>query len=765
MYIYTAAFSYTYPELFKSESLIIYMETLCPPPKACNYANPLSLLFQLTLLLYLCSLITTIQVLEYNMIQTLRLAKYILSITLWLGCAVQVHAQINENRGLGLGSGFGNSSRQFDRNGIPIDTSAVVDAKTVPVGLASWKLDTRFGHRLFVPVDTLITGFFRTNEMGGQTGHYAFLGNLGSPRLSYVFFERRPYSDDFFTTPYDFNYRRPEDVVYTDTKSPYVNLTYYKQGGGKYGEERFNGYFAISANKRAGFGGNIDYTYGRGQYTHQSTADFSGYIYGYYLGDKYKMSLNFVDNNFKTAENGGITDDRYVTNPLEMAEGKKTYSTYDMPTNLTTTWNHNIGYHAFLNHSYSLGFYRQQNEAKEKDTLQVRTYVPVTSFIHTVKWSSQTRKYVDRYSGNFYKNSFFGSTQEDEQKYLNVQNTFALALREGFNKWAKAGLTAFVKHDYRKYTTPDTITGSNALVYGANTEQRIAIGGELSKTQGNTLHYRAYGEVPVAGDFMGEFRLEGSFDVNVRLFKDTVRLEGKAYIINETPNYYLRRLHSKRVWWDNTLDKEWRTRIEGQLSLDRLRAKLKVGVENIKNYAYINDISTAVTNGTATTYPKIYGVTQHSDNIQILTAEWQQKISWKAFHLENVVTYQKSSNERILPLPQLTLYHNLYTTFSLSNRVLHVDLGAELRYFTKYYAPDYAPAIGQFTLQNEATRYKLGGYPLVNLYANLHLKRTRFFIMYNNAFPGWGNNNYFFVPHYPLNPTGLKLGLSWNFFD
>ena len=87
------------------------------------------------------------------------------------------------------------------------------------------------------------------------------------------------------------------------------------------------------------------------------------------------------------------------------------------------------------------------------------------------------------------------------------------------------------------------------------------------------------------------------------------------------------------------------------------------------------------------------------------------------------------------------------------------------KYFTQYYAPDYAPAIGQFYLQNPETKYKLGGYPLVNAYINLHLKRTRFFLMMYNLVQGTGERSYFFAPHYPLNPRGLKLGLSWNFFD
>ena len=79
--------------------------------------------------------------------------------------------------------------------------------------------------------------------------------------------------------------------------------------------------------------------------------------------------------------------------------------------------------------------------------------------------------------------------------------------------------------------------------------------------------------------------------------------------------------------------------------------------------------------------------------------------------------------------------------------------------------PDYAPAIGQFYLQNPDTRYKIGGYPLINGYINLHLKRTRIFVQMYNLLQRTGEKSYFLAPHYPLNPRILKVGLSWNFFD
>lgn len=76
-----------------------------------------------------------------------------------------------------------------------------------------------------------------------------------------------------------------------------------------------------------------------------------------------------------------------------------------------------------------------------------------------------------------------------------------------------------------------------------------------------------------------------------------------------------------------------------------------------------------------------------------------------------------------------------------------------------------SPVIGQFYNQNPDDKIEIGAFPIVNVYANLHLKRTRFFIMMYHVNAGSGKSNYFLAPHYPINPRMIKFGLSWNFFD
>ena len=123
--------------------------------------------------------------------------------------------------------------------------------------------------------------------------------------------------------------------------------------------------------------------------------------------------------------------------------------------------------------------------------------------------------------------------------------------------------------------------------------------------------------------------------------------------------------------------------------------------------------------------------------------------------------YQLSSQQEILPLPTVALYHNLYYN-DLWFKVLSVQLGVNVRYHSAYYAPTYMPATGQFYNQ---TSTLIGNYPMMNAYLNMHLKRTRFFIEYYHINQMFMQGAYFSMPNYPIDQANLKLGISWNFYD
>lgn len=673
------------------------------------------------------------------------------------------------NGGTTLRDQYGN---QIDPSTQPDNLDSTnVEVQSIPPKLYMWQVSNLLGDRKLMPADTASLNFQNTNLVEGMTGHYNYLGNLGSPRLSRLFFERRNDEPTMFLEPFSSFYFRPEEAKFTNSNVPYTNLTYYKAGNKVNGEERFKSYFSVNANKRLAFGFNVDYLYGRGYYLNQSTAYFNGGLFASYIGDKYQMHAVYNNFHLKMNENGGITDDRYITHPEEMEDpGGTSY----IPVNLEQTSNRNHDFYVYLTHRYRLGFNREVTkieETKDKvarrkaerdstaipmDTIIVEEFVPVTSFIHTLKVERSNHRFR---SGSeptgenaIYDNTYFQEgMSNDSTLAISVKNVLGVSLLEGFNKYAKAGLTAYLSHKFSRYTLMNMNVDVNAPHPVEYTEHEVFVGGELAKRQGTLLHYNVNGEVGLAGKAIGQFRVNGDLDLNFRLWKDTVNFYARGYVSNTLPSFYMRHYHSNHYTWDNdNMSKEFRTRVEGELNIDRWGTNLRAGVENIKNYTYFGQQA----------LPE-----QYSGNVQVLSAILKQNFKAGIFHLDNEIAWQKSSNSTVLPLPDFSLYHNFYLLAKLAKKILTVQLGANLTYFTSYHAPAYQPAIQQFHLQPVDDQVKIGGYPIISAYANLHLKRTRLFVMMYHLNAGTGNANSFLVPHYPLNQRLLKIGVSWNFYD
>ena len=398
-------------------------------------------------------------------------------------------------------------------------------------------------------------------------------------------------------------------------------------------------------------------------------------------------------------------------------------------------------------------------------------FVPVTSFIHTAKFDNYRRifeayRVPDTYYANTYNvvEKLASDSIYDKIGHYRLKNTLAIALLEGFNKWAKAGLKGFVTSDLRHFSLPaEAAEGDTLPGFRSFNEHTLSVGGQLSKTQGSLLHYNATLETWLLGEDAGQLKVDASADLNFHLFGDTVQLAANGYLHRVNPTFFYRNYQSRHLWWNNDkLDKETRLHLEGMLTFGKTNTRLRVAFDNIKNYTYFGQ-DWAV-DGTDR-YGYNVAVRQQSDNMTVLTAQLDQRFRLGPLNWESVVTWQKSSDDDVLPLPALNVYSNLFLKFNVAH-VLTIDLGADVRYFTKYYAHDYCPALGQFTVQeNRDNRIELGNYPIVNVYANMDIKHTRFFVMMSHVNAGKGKRNYFFTPHYPLNENIIRFGVSWNFFN
>ncbi len=406
-----------------------------------------------------------------------------------------------------------------------------------------------------------------------------------------------------------------------------------------------------------------------------------------------------------------------------------------------------------------------QKKNAEDSLFYKSEYVPVTSFIHTVKFDNYRRIYeAYQTPADYYLNEYYdagrltGDSIYDQTKHWHMKNTFAIAMLEGFNKWAKAGLKAFASYDLRHYELPTMEGGLEKY-----NEHVLSVGGQLSKQEGKTLHYNAVAEIGLTGVDAGTLAIDGNVDVNIPFLGDTLQVRGDAFFHRETPSFYYRNYHARHLWWENDLDKTIHTRIMGTLSFPKTRTKLRVAVDEIKNYTYFSQSYDITEKGLRTGV--MVTPMQESGGINLLTAQLEQNFRLGILNWENQFTYQHSSKESVLPVPAFNAYTNLYIKFKIV-KVLNVDLGADMRYFTSYEAPDYSPYMGQYTVQgNGENNVKIGNYPIVNVYANVHIKHTRFFVMMSHINAGQGDKNYFFAPHYPMNERVFRIGVSWNFFN
>ena len=681
--------------------------------------------------------------------------------------------------------------------------------KKIPIGMSQWVLEPRLGTVVEAENnDTAVHNFQNFNNTDGYSGEYSFLGNTGTPRYNRIYMNRIDDSDEFlFLRPLSYFRGGQGEFRFTNTLSPFTNLAYHSVGSKVNGEDRVRAYFATNINKEAGLGFKIDYMYGRGYFVNSACSSFGTTFYGYYRGERYNIHAYVNVNHLKMFENGGIEDDKYIREPEKIEQN---FSTTEIPVMLNDTWNRNHERNFYLTHKYNFGFYREIEvpdslqpqvpsaselladlpdsiqQALRTDTLarkrmvdslitkwqaeQIipKEFIPVSSIIHTFDMRDLTHTYIANSSSEkYYTNNYYGELDKvyDMTGAMSIRNTFGLALREGFNKWAAMGITLFATHKIRTYKLlKENEYGIEMQRYNEND---LSIGGELARTQGKLLHFNVNSEFFLTGQKVGDLTVNGCTNWEFRLGKkDSLLLDVKAMIKNEKPDFFFRHYHSQHAWWDNDdLARQLRMRFEGILRLKNFGTRLKFGFENITNYTYFG-MQNTVLDGNKPILPTnlshAVSVNQYDGSIQVIGGSIAQEMKYGILHWDNEIAFQKSSNDDVLPLPAVNIYSNLYLLFRIA-KLLRIQVGADMRYFTKYYGLDYSPSIQQFAVQDaNLERQKMGGQPIVNVYLNSHLKHFRFYFMAKYISSG---TNAFYAPYYGMNPLNICFGLSWNFIN
>lgn len=658
----------------------------------------------------------------------------------------------------GMGGGSSSSARSSRTQSSSSSSSDEDPCVDLVDDRRNWTVDPLTGIIHPQVPDTSYLRLADRQTMEGMASSITYTGNLYSPHLIDDYFRRRDDQDFFFLNAYSLFAHRPEDVLFRSTKVPYTVIGYTTSGSNLQSNDRLRIDFAGNVNKDIGIGTNLDYVYARGDYSSSATKPLKWTSYAYYLSDRYKAYLTYNLSKLANQENGGIQDRSHVLRPDSLDDNFTDPKT--MPTNLNETWNDMDSWNIHLTHSYDLGSWDEVVDPADTTKVQEK-FTSVASIFHSVDFESYKHMFrmdqgADMTTKGYFKNHYINDNiTQDSLSYSRFSTYAGLRINEGFSRWSQFGLSAFIGYERQSYTLmQDTLDFD--YIPAEHVSNDLFIGGQLSRHQSSNLTFDVTGKVGLpGGDKAGDIDINGQIQTVIPFGKkDSLIIQASGYFRNLTPSYMMQRYFSNHFRWnmEDKFDQEQRFRLQGEVYYPRTGTTLRGGIEQISNYHYFgaDSIYKVMNEG--------FAPQQLSDQLEIFSLELSQDLHWRALHWNNTILFQYSSEEKALALPKLSVRSDLNIRFLIA-KTLWTEMGCVAHYRTKYYAPNYQPAIQQFVQQQEI---KCGGYPTFNAYINCNLKRIKFYVMYSNAGTKALSNDSFIMPYYPSMPTRVEYGVIFD---
>ncbi len=648
---------------------------------------------------------------------------------------------------------------------------------------SAWTLSTPLGDHQKSTIDTLQYNYQRAFIPSLHSDAYATTGTLGTEGINMIFFNRQTIPTFFFDASLEAIMPSLKTFKMYNVYVPMTLLSYNFGGNKQNHTDRLTATFAGNVNRNIGVGAFLDYNYAKGAYNYQATKGLNFGFSFYYNSHRYEGQAIYYHFNNLNKENGGITDIRYITDPAEVQGGVASVQPKSIPTNLSAAHSRLLGDRLFTTHAFKVGYW---TEEQVNDTTIRDVYVPLMKFIYSLDYEGRHHNFSNTNVSQgraFWKNTYLDADgTHDDTRYWMVTNTLGVELLEGFKKWAKFGISAYASlqtrrltqttygHDYSFLSPEGVYLGDSSIPsQGAGdeegessettaltplpegfkcvpriTQNRLWIGGSISKRKGEIITYDASAKFGLTGGTAGDLYLSGNVASRFRMLGDTVSISAYGGFSNASNSYFLSHYISNHFAWNLTFKRTTEYKVGGKLTIPWTRTSISAGIRNLQNYVYFNNDA----------IPE-----QYSGNVQVFSATLDQKLKFGIWNWYNTITYQVSSKKEVIPLPALTVYSNMFLEFR-AFKVLNLQIGVDCDYYTRYYGLAYQPATMSFHTQQEQ---EVGNYAFCNAYLSAKLYKCRFYVLWSHVNQGWFSKNYFSVPNYPLNPRCLQFGLCVDF--
>jgi len=467
--------------------------------------------------------------------------------------------------------------------------------------------------------------------------------------------------------------------------------------------------------------------------------------------ERYKAKAHYVSQNLGNQENGGIT-----------AEGIALFESGDpdfiersvLDVSLKSAENSLKGKRSFLEHHFAL----VQSDEDSGSSWTIG---------HQIMDETKTYIYTDPSNSAYFGGRVYNTTINDRVRWKIFSNKFETKLINPLLGELTAGVV-YSNIDYF-FEVPEG-TPEEVLPLALETNQGFLNADYLFKWRGFDL--TAHFNKTILGDRLSdEVSVQGKISLKNEIF-----FEGKLSFINKSPNLNFIRYRSNYAaynWHNENLENEKITNLSATLSHPKW-GSISGWLQRLDNFTYYNQLFAEVEAGAEPPLLEnqlFTEVVQSADPITYLKLRYQSHYTLGKFALTNTAQYQKVMNDnpsievteaQVINVPEWNLRSTISFSSDAFKKALFFQAGITGHYFSRYYADQYNPLLGDFIRQD---RHTIGEYPRIDVFVNAKIKQTRIYFKYEHVNSSFTGYNFYSAVGYPYRDRIIRFGVVWNFFQ
>ena len=584
-----------------------------------------------------------------------------------------------------------------------------------------------------IRIDTTLDQF--DSQFNVLRNNRASIGNIGSPTNSFVpEFKISPSGFILGANNFDYYSINNQNIRFYTVRKPFTEIGFIS---GAKQDQRLNINHQQRLGKKFYAGFRFNKIASEGFYLQQKTN-----ITGVSLNLKYETNnnrygiiSNYIFNDMKIEENGGILNDSLFSN-IEFGVGKD-----GIPIRLNNANNLVKGKSVYVKQHLNFG-----KKIIHDDSLKSVSIEPKLRLNHSFNYTQTLYNYIDEepdslfYSDLFKKNSADNYVVFDSINHQKIENEISLRPILSFNSFSFIGEILY-RHESNKVVQnfDDTTfcvvnqTLSNHIIGG-----RIDIG-NIKKT----IHSSFSADYTLRGYNDGDYYVKNETAINIKNNLFFLKLGIKQ----RHPDFIHSKFCSNQFDWHNDFKSVRTQKVEIEYQNQKLGTATSV--------TYGSEMNSIFWNYSARP-------SQFLNSSNVIQVNFRQKFKVKNFRLRVNSIYQIVQKGNLYNIPKLLLYGALYYEDFFFKESTFSQVGFDIYYQSVYYGDYYMPLTRQFYLQNEK---QIGDYPYLDFFIKFKVDKARFFFKIAHLNSGLMGNKYYTVPGYPMRDRSFQIGVNWRFLD